>query len=90
MIFKFQEYYWRSRNLNEAIQFKMTLERVNFIGYKTILVAKVIHPNHIVPIIFKGIFWYPEVAFQKCSKEKLLWKYAANLQENTHAEVWFQ
>ena len=52
MIFKFQEYYWRLRNLNEAIQFKMTLERVNFIGYKTILVAKVIHPNHEVPIIF--------------------------------------
>ena len=23
-------------------------------------------------------------------KKKVFWKYAANLQENTHAEVWFQ
>ena len=28
---------------------------------------------------------HPEV-----SSEKAFWKYAANLQENTHAEVWFQ
>ena len=27
---------------------------------------------------------------QRCSWEKVFWKYAANLQENTHAEVWFQ
>ena len=30
------------------------------------------------------------LAVQRCSEEKLFWKYAANLQENTHAEVWFQ
>ena len=30
-----------------------------------------------------------EAATQTCSLEKLLWKYAANLQENTQAEVWF-
>ena len=30
-----------------------------------------------------------EVAVQRCSQEKVFWKYAANLQENTHAEVWF-
>ena len=24
------------------------------------------------------------------SKKKVFWKYATNLQENTHAEVWFQ
>ena len=40
------------------------------------------------------ILWYdilsPEAATQRCSKEKVFWKFAANLQENTHAEVWFQ
>ena len=36
------------------------------------------------------IFEAPEAATQKCSLEKKFWKYAANLQENTYAEVWFQ
>ena len=31
-----------------------------------------------------------EAVVQRCSLEKVLWKYAANLQETTHAEVWFQ
>ena len=31
-----------------------------------------------------------QAATQKYSKEKVLWKYAANLQENTHAKVWFK
>ena len=31
-----------------------------------------------------------EAALQRCSKEKVLWKYSANLPENTHAEVRFQ
>ena len=31
-----------------------------------------------------------EAATQRCSWEKVFWKYAANLLENTHAEVWFQ
>ena len=31
-----------------------------------------------------------EAAAQMCSQEKVFWKYAANLQENTHAEVWYQ
>ena len=26
-----------------------------------------------------------EAAFQRCSYKKMFWKYAANLQENTHA-----
>ena len=37
---------------------------------------------------FKYIF--PQAALQRCSCEKVFWKYAANLQENTHAEMWFQ
>ena len=31
-----------------------------------------------------------EAAIQRSSLEKVFWKYAANLQENTLAEVWFQ
>ena len=30
-----------------------------------------------------------EAATQRCSGEKMFWKYAACLQENTHAEVQF-
>ena len=32
----------------------------------------------------------PEAALQRCSYKKVLWKYAAYLKKNTHAEVWFQ
>ena len=31
-----------------------------------------------------------EAALQRCSQEKVIWKYAANLKKKTHAEVWFQ
>ena len=31
-----------------------------------------------------------EAAAQRCSMKKVFWKYAANIQENSHAEVWFQ
>ena len=31
-----------------------------------------------------------EAATLRCSSEKVFWKYAANLQKNTHAEVRFQ
>ena len=30
-----------------------------------------------------------EAATQRCSEEKVFWKYAANLQENTQADGWF-
>ena len=32
----------------------------------------------------------PEATIQRCSYEKVFWKYAVSLQENTHAEVRFQ
>ena len=36
----------------------------------------------------KNSFLYNAVAAaQRCSKEKVLWKYAENLEENTHAKV---
>ena len=31
--------------------------------------------------------YYSEAALQRCSWEKVLWKYAANLQRNTHVKV---
>ena len=31
-----------------------------------------------------------EAIAQRCSREKVFWNDAANLQEKTHAEVWFQ
>ena len=31
-----------------------------------------------------------EEAHQRCSYEKVFWQYAKDVQENTHAEVWFQ
>ena len=33
---------------------------------------------------------YAEAVTQGCSWEKVLWKYATNLQENTYPEVQFQ
>ena len=32
---------------------------------------------------------FTEAALQRCSYEKVFWKYAANLEENTHAEVYW-
>ena len=29
-----------------------------------------------------------EAALHRCSYKKMFWEYAANLQENTYAEVW--
>ena len=31
-----------------------------------------------------------EATLHRCSQEKVFWKYVANLQKNTHVEVWFQ
>ena len=31
-----------------------------------------------------------EAAVKRSSEEKVFWKYAANLQEDIHAKVWFQ
>ena len=36
------------------------------------------------------ITFLTEAAIQRCSWENVFWKHAANLQENTHVEVWFQ
>ena len=62
--------------------------------------------NQLIDLICKSIYWsqydgrfvlnwlircrIPEAVVQSCSYEKMCWKYAANLQENTHDEVPFQ
>ena len=38
-------------------------------------------------ISISKIVEYPEAALERCSYKKVFWKYAANLQENTYAEV---
>ena len=38
----------------------------------------------------KRIKTYEIRLYLKGDLKKALWKYAANLEENTHAEVWFQ
>ena len=38
--------------------------------------------------IFWSVIW--REAALHCSHKKLFWKYAANLQESTHAELWFE
>ena len=35
-------------------------------------------------------FLASEAAVQRCSLEKMFWKYAENLQENAHADARFQ
>ena len=43
-------------------------------------------------ILKLGIFIQPlsEIAIHRCFYEKVVWKYAANLQEKAHAEMRFQ
>ena len=36
-----------------------------------------------------GVLLMLEAAFQRCSQEKVFWKHAASLQENTHPAEWF-
>ena len=37
--------------------------------------------------VFLLVVCFLEAAVQMCSTEKVFWKYASNLQENTHDEV---
>ena len=41
-------------------------------------------------MILQASHKFAEATIQRCSQENLFWKYAANLQENTHAKVSFQ
>ena len=44
----------------------------------------------ILKIICVRLLLTTEAVVQRCSWEKVFWKYAANLLENIHAEVWLQ
>ena len=44
---------------------------------------------HFTCWIYADLEQLSEVGLQRRSLEKVFWKYAANLRENTHAEVWF-
>ena len=46
--------------------------------------------NRITSYIIPSKYFYTEAATQRCSYEKMFWKYAVNLEENTHAKVWLQ
>ena len=39
-------------------------------------------------VVVNDFSW--DAALQRCSEEKVFWKYVARLRENTDAEVWFQ
>ena len=48
------------------------------------------HQKHWGYLFMFYVLDFPEAPLQRCSYKKVLWKYATNLQENTHAEVWLQ
>ena len=87
------------RKIKEKIQAKVLFEPIRKIQKqcKTPMVS--LERNHRKISEEKSVFtnyngngkWnYTEGATQRCSKENVFWKYAANIQENTHAEVWCQ
>ena len=53
------------------------------------IIKKVIQSNQIESNTPIENFPFTEAAVQRCSYEKVFWKYTANLQDNTHAKVWF-
>ena len=58
-------------------------QRIRFLIFTGDLDHKLHHLNSLRSI-------NTEAAIQNCSYEKVFWKNAANLQENTHTKVWFQ
>ena len=51
---------------------------------------KFLFPGSVLQKYHMPCYSNPEATVQRCSWEKVFWKYTANLQENTHAEVQFQ
>ena len=59
------------------------------------LKERIAEANLSILLIQARHWYYPrlyasQAATKRCSKEKVFWKWAANLQENAHAEVQFQ
>ena len=64
---------------------------INFIWYHNISLATFCSEYIATHFLrFTTNFQCSEAALQRCSQEKVFLKYAAILQENTHAEVWVQ
>ena len=61
----------------------------SFLRFCSHLLNKSLMENFIFYAVLRKMLDNKEVALQRCSWEKIFWKYAANLQENTHAEVRF-
>ena len=81
----------------EDLFIDQTIDRkVNFNGMLFLLHLIISLIFNMLKKIFQVMFhWFvnnfqAEAALQRCSYKKLFWKYVANLQENTHAEVQFQ
>ena len=62
--------------------------------FTKIWLFSVLHGKHKSGKVAENAFTFLQTildaGLERCSWEKVFWKYAANLQENTHAEVWFQ
>ena len=82
---------WRKENqynFQIALQINLSATETNY-GLNSLLFHAVLLWNHLL-VNFKCIESEDtEAAIQRCSWEKVFWKSAANLQENTHAEVRF-
>ena len=57
-------------------------------SHDTLFIQKKIHEFH--ENYHYQIYNSSKVSLQRCSSKQMFWKYAANLQENIHAEVWFR
>ena len=60
-------------NLNKKVLYEKSRSKIDFIETGCSVIA----------------YLFPEAARHRCSYEKVFWKYATNLQENTQTEVWF-
>ena len=58
-------------------------------GVKIKFLLKLLTMKYLLINVKCTLLTLSESALQRHSKENVFWKYAANLQENIHAEVWF-
>ena len=83
--------------IKENVSFNRTKYR-NSVSYPDIFLSVILLGLLMNEIFYRRViendrvwsFKFSEEALQRCSWERVLRKYATNLQENTHTEVWFQ
>ena len=66
---------------NLVTNFKKKADFFKFSSVREVLM--IVNPYRFIA----GFYILPEAAVQRSSYKKLFWKYAANLQEDTHAKV---